>query len=450
MGALRYAGAGALAVAAVVAIAGGGAAGDRPGRRRGRAAERGRRDDRRPDPGVSLAKMPTRPVRARRHAARPSPTASPTGRSAAPRGRPSTPASTPTTTASSATSRRTAASPASTTPNTLPVWLQAAGYHTIHIGKYLNGYGQDASDPAYVPPGLGRVVRGHRAAPPSPSTTTPLNRTARWSTTATGPVGLQAGRVQRPRRRGDQPQRPRRPVLPRGRCTRRRTPAARTRTRTPRPTAPRRPSRRRATRAPSTPSRCRSRRASTRPTSPTSRRRSATRPRSPPADAATIQRRYRCRLESLLSVDDGVGRMLDALAAAGELDETAGRVHLRQRLLPRRAPGPDRQEPRLRGGDEGAAGDPRPRRSRGGHGRRPRGQRRSRPDRPRRRRSERGAGRGRPLAAAVRGPPGPPPRARAALREGQRARRRRRSDPAERHLRRRAHEPLRLRREPDR
>ena len=37
--------------------------------------------------------------------------------------------------------------------NTLPVWLQAAGYRTIHIGKYLNGYGQNASDPAYVPPG---------------------------------------------------------------------------------------------------------------------------------------------------------------------------------------------------------------------------------------------------------------------------------------------------------
>jgi arylsulfatase A-like enzyme len=35
-----------------------------------------------------------------------------------------------------------------------------------------------------------------------------------------------------------------------------------------------------------------------------------------------IQRRYRCMLESLLSVDEGVGRMLDALDAAGELDDT--------------------------------------------------------------------------------------------------------------------------------
>jgi N-acetylglucosamine-6-sulfatase len=33
----------------------------------------------------------------------------------------------------------------------LPVWLSQAGYHTVHIGKYLNGYGTDR--PAIVPPG---------------------------------------------------------------------------------------------------------------------------------------------------------------------------------------------------------------------------------------------------------------------------------------------------------
>jgi len=33
----------------------------------------------------------------------------------------------------------------------LPVWLERAGYHTAHIGKYLNGYGTDR--PAIVPPG---------------------------------------------------------------------------------------------------------------------------------------------------------------------------------------------------------------------------------------------------------------------------------------------------------
>ena len=36
--------------------------------------------------------------------------------------------------------------------NTLPVWLQAAGYHTTHIGKYLNGY-ESAGSHTTVPPG---------------------------------------------------------------------------------------------------------------------------------------------------------------------------------------------------------------------------------------------------------------------------------------------------------
>ncbi|MDQ4146843.1 MAG: sulfatase [Pseudomonadota bacterium] len=36
--------------------------------------------------------------------------------------------------------------------NTLPVWLQQAGYFTSHIGKYLNGYGQ-YTPPTLVPPG---------------------------------------------------------------------------------------------------------------------------------------------------------------------------------------------------------------------------------------------------------------------------------------------------------
>ena len=37
--------------------------------------------------------------------------------------------------------------------NTLPVWLQAAGYYTAHIGKYLNNYGVDSPAP---PPGWSR------------------------------------------------------------------------------------------------------------------------------------------------------------------------------------------------------------------------------------------------------------------------------------------------------
>jgi N-acetylglucosamine-6-sulfatase len=37
------------------------------------------------------------------------------------------------------------------TSNWLPTWLQAAGYRTVHVGKFLNHYGLD--DPTEVPPG---------------------------------------------------------------------------------------------------------------------------------------------------------------------------------------------------------------------------------------------------------------------------------------------------------
>ena len=44
-------------------------------------------------------------------------------------------------------------------PDALPVWTEDSGYYNIQIGKYMNGYGPTASDPAPVPDGLGRVVR---------------------------------------------------------------------------------------------------------------------------------------------------------------------------------------------------------------------------------------------------------------------------------------------------
>ena len=40
---------------------------------------------------------------------------------------------------------------APTHANTLPAWLRSAGYHTVHIGKYLNGYGR--LRPTEVPAG---------------------------------------------------------------------------------------------------------------------------------------------------------------------------------------------------------------------------------------------------------------------------------------------------------
>jgi N-acetylglucosamine-6-sulfatase len=40
--------------------------------------------------------------------------------------------------------------------STLPVWLDAAGYETMLIGKYLNGYWSPFADATYVPPGWNR------------------------------------------------------------------------------------------------------------------------------------------------------------------------------------------------------------------------------------------------------------------------------------------------------
>ena len=185
------------------------------------------------------------------------------------------------------------------------------------IGKYLNGYSNQPAGPA----GLVGVARGgpgrpgrlrlHAERERHPG---PLRPRARR---------LQAGRADRKGGRLRQP--PGAAADSRsssGSPTRPRTSAARTRTRTRRSTAAAPRSRRRATPTRSTPSRCRGRRTSTRPTSPTSRPRSASRPRLSASQIADIQRKYRCELESLLSVDEGVKKVVEALRANGELDNT--------------------------------------------------------------------------------------------------------------------------------
>jgi N-acetylglucosamine-6-sulfatase len=42
--------------------------------------------------------------------------------------------------------------------NTLPVWLKAAGYRTIHVGRYLNGYGTQNANVSEIPPGWDKWV----------------------------------------------------------------------------------------------------------------------------------------------------------------------------------------------------------------------------------------------------------------------------------------------------
>ena len=93
---------------------------------------------------------------------------------------------------------------------------------------------------------------------------------------------------------------------------------------------------------------------------------------------AEITRRYRCRIESLLSVDEGVASDRRRAARDEGARRHAVRLHLRQRLLPRRASGPEREGAPLRALDPGPAGDPRPwdpgeqERARAGRQRRPR------------------------------------------------------------------------------
>ena len=77
--------------------------------------------------------------------------------------------------------------------NTLPVWLQQAGYVTAHLGKYLNLYGLATGDPNQVAPGWdewdtvlepGSRTPRHRR----PITTTPSESTAMPSSTAPTPA----------------------------------------------------------------------------------------------------------------------------------------------------------------------------------------------------------------------------------------------------------------------
>ena len=56
----------------------------------------------------------------------------------------------------------------------LAPWLQAAGYRTIHIGKFLNGYGDEPFDEGKdVPPGWNAW---HSVLAPTPTTTSTATR----------------------------------------------------------------------------------------------------------------------------------------------------------------------------------------------------------------------------------------------------------------------------------
>jgi N-acetylglucosamine-6-sulfatase len=73
--------------------------------------------------------------------------------------------------------------------NTLPAWLQQAGYHTVHVGKYLNGYGR--TTPTAVPAGW---TEWYGSTDPSTYRfyNYTLNENGRLVTYATGPANYQA------------------------------------------------------------------------------------------------------------------------------------------------------------------------------------------------------------------------------------------------------------------
>jgi N-acetylglucosamine-6-sulfatase len=196
----------------------------------------------------------------------------------------------------------------------LPIWLQRAGYHTIHIGKFLNRYGQDSA-PTEVPPGWSEwyasvdpstyLFAGYRLNENGVVSTYDEYSTDAYARRAVDAiarvapapspfflsVAFLAPHSGGPRE-GDDP-----PGLPTP------MPAPRHREAFATEPMPRDPSYDEAD-VSDKPSFIR------------------IRPRIGPAQAAAIEENYRQELESLLAVDEGVVRIVEALRTAGELDNT--------------------------------------------------------------------------------------------------------------------------------
>lgn len=204
--------------------------------------------------------------------------------------------------------------------NALPLWMQEAGYRTIQIGKYLNGYGQPADNPAYVPPGWSEWMVG-TAGTTQDVYGYKLNQNGAivdYGTAETdfkqdvftdlavdaiernapGRPFMLAVMYTAPHSGGPNPN-----LHPPADCAASAKPAPRHANAFDAEPLPRPPSFNEAD-------------VSDKPGEIQAM---------PAIDAdglANIERRYRCRMESLLSVDDGVGRIVAALRASGELDNT--------------------------------------------------------------------------------------------------------------------------------
>lgn len=205
--------------------------------------------------------------------------------------------------------------------STLPVWMQAAGYRTIHVGKYLNGYGEEGTDPTYVPPGWNEW---YAASAGTTQTVYDYQLNQNGSLVSYGAqetdfkqdvfTNLAVDAINRhapqgpfflgvmytaPHSGGPNPN-----PQPPANCG----------NGAPKP-APRHATAFNSEPLPQTPN-FNEADVSDKPAAIQAL------PSFTEADFTNIQRRHRCRLESLLSVDEGVGRIVDALRAAGELDDT--------------------------------------------------------------------------------------------------------------------------------
>jgi arylsulfatase A-like enzyme len=204
--------------------------------------------------------------------------------------------------------------------NWLPGWLQAVGYRTVHVGKFLNGYGRDSAA-TEVPPGWsewygtvdpstysfwnytvnenGALVTYGADRDPAFYSTDFFSKRAADLITRLAPasepfflsVAYLAPHSGQPREPDDPPNLATPAVAPRHRDLFAAEPFPFT-------------------------SSFNEADVSDKP------QRISTRPLFPAARIAAIQEAYRQRLESLMAVDEGIAQILDALSRSGELENT--------------------------------------------------------------------------------------------------------------------------------
>jgi arylsulfatase A-like enzyme len=207
--------------------------------------------------------------------------------------------------------------------NALPLWLQQAGYRTMHVGRYLNGYGVQNPNVAEVPPGWNDWVSGvgeHSS----------VFNFERWQTNENGQIFLRPGPDFPDEHQTDFYGRRAAELIDRAAPSEQpfflslTFPA-------PHLGLPRDPDDPELIGTPSPAPRHRDAFAGTPLPRPPNFDEAdvsakpgivADRPRLSPEMIAAIQENYQQELESLLSVDDAVGAVVNALARHGELDDT--------------------------------------------------------------------------------------------------------------------------------